>query len=114
MTTVWPIPPGVPNNSSAVVWPRTATLAPAAFSPSVKNRPADRVRARTVAQSGVVATAMVVQVVVPAVRTWDDDRTGATLAMSGATLLSARAAASVSVREVADPSPPRTPPLVEL
>ena len=53
IVTVCPI--GSPVNSSlAVVDPRTATVLPAAWSASVKNRPSVTVRARTVSHVGVV------------------------------------------------------------
>ncbi|HEX5346590.1 MAG TPA: hypothetical protein VFW64_05735, partial [Pseudonocardiaceae bacterium] len=70
------------------------------------------VRARTVVQSGVVPTTVVVQFEVPAVSDSERCTVGATAAMSGATTFEASAVASVSVRVEAEPEPPRTPLLL--
>src|SRR5450631_3102612 len=109
MVTLWPTTSVEPKSSWAVVAPRTTTEDALAWSAAVRNVPADRVRARTDIQEGVVPTTEVVQLLDPATRDCELDVLGATAAMSGATTGEARAAASAWVSVEADPNPPRTP-----
>src|SRR6476661_1173177 len=109
IVTTWPTTSVVPNNSVAVVGPRTTTAAESATSASVRNDPYAVVRERTSAHAAVVPTTVVVQDVEFAVNASEDCLTGATPAMSGATTGEASAVASSSVSVDADPKPPRIP-----
>ena len=78
--TVWPTPEPEPAEQlSTVVAPSTITWRAASSSAAVIEPAGDRVRARTVSQSGVVAVTVVVQVLAPAVSTGRRSCTGATL-----------------------------------
>src|SRR5438105_14827854 len=98
-----------PNSSLAVVGPSTTTGVAAALSASVKKRPDDNVRARTVSHDAVVPVIDVVQFVLPFVNACELLRVGATARMSGAAILDASAVASLMVSVEAEPRPPRTP-----
>ena len=69
------------------------------------------VRLRTCSHAGVVPATVVVQVLelMSSVRDADEDWTGATALMSGATVLEARAVASACVSVDAEPNPWRMP-----
>src|SRR5579862_6975878 len=74
-------------------------------------RPWVTVRLRTVAHDGVVPLTVEVQLLefAPSVSVAEEDTTGATALMSGATVLDASEAASASVSVEAEPNPPRMP-----
>src|ERR1700679_3430496 len=76
------------------------------------NRPWVTLRLRTVSHDGVVPTTVDVQLLEPAVRVSEDESTGATALMSGATVFDDKAVASPSVKVEAEPKPPRTPLVV--
>src|ERR1700691_3831916 len=74
-------------------------------------RPSVTVRSRTVSHDGLVPFTVLVQLLefAVSVRVSSDETTGATAAMSGATVLEASAAASPWVRVDWDPNPNRMP-----
>src|SRR6185312_6135671 len=112
MVTVWPTAELPPNSSCAVSDPSTTTAAREEMSAASRNLPPERVRARTESQSGWLPTTEVVQFDEPAVNGSDVETVGATALMSGATVLSASAAASRTVNVDAEPNPPRMPELL--
>src|SRR5438128_2430145 len=87
--TVWSIGERAPNSCCAVVGPSTTTPAALFSSAAVRNRPLSILRARTLAQGGVVPTTLVVQFVDPTASVPDDVVAGATCATSGAATLDA-------------------------
>ena len=89
ISTVSPTGENKPS-SSAVVWPRTTTLAFSFISCWVKNEPSAIERPRTDSHAGVDPLTLVVQFSLPATKLVSLVTCGATAAMSGQSILLAR------------------------